>query len=342
MNTTVKAALILGLALGGSAAWAQNVKITPLGSHDGELCDRDRATIFEDPTGVRILYDAGQSVTGADDPRLGDVHVVLLSHAHGDHMGDRKLRAQNAGTCDRIETVSAAPHSTTAEIGAAKNAAFVMIIDMGNFIAKKADNIRGKPTAACGETGGSVTVPQAAPCLANVHLGGTRVVKTANAAKGVEITTIHAAHASGVSRDLLTDPEKANLALDNLTMQLGPPSGYVIVFTNGLKVYLSGDTGLHSEMKTLVNEYHKANLAVMNLGTSAVTMHAAAYAINNLVAPAAVIASHTNEASTSGGKLRPGSRTATFVSLVKGRPVHLAISGRTMEFDGSAKCVAGC
>ena len=51
--------------------FAQNVKITPLGSHAGELCARDRATIFEDPTGVRILYDAGHSVTGGDDPRLG-------------------------------------------------------------------------------------------------------------------------------------------------------------------------------------------------------------------------------------------------------------------------------
>ena len=53
------------------AAWAQNVGITPLGSHAGELCDRDRATIFEDPTGVRILYYTGQSVTGAADLRLG-------------------------------------------------------------------------------------------------------------------------------------------------------------------------------------------------------------------------------------------------------------------------------
>jgi len=51
-----------------SGAFAQNVKVTPLGSHAGELCARDRATIFEDPTGVRILYDAGQSVLGADDP----------------------------------------------------------------------------------------------------------------------------------------------------------------------------------------------------------------------------------------------------------------------------------
>ena len=47
------------LALVCAFAWhtaaAQTVKVTPLGTHTGELCDRDRATIFEDPTGVRIL-----------------------------------------------------------------------------------------------------------------------------------------------------------------------------------------------------------------------------------------------------------------------------------------------
>src|SRR5262245_34345636 len=88
------------MAIVGGDGWAQNVKITPLGSHAGELCMRDRATIFEDPTGVRILYDAGQSVTGADDPRLGRIDVVILSHAHGDHIGDQKMKALEAGTCD--------------------------------------------------------------------------------------------------------------------------------------------------------------------------------------------------------------------------------------------------
>ena len=29
------------------------------------------------------------------------------------------------------------------------------------------------------------------------------------------------------------------------------------------------------------------------------------------------------------------------MALVKGRPVYLALSGETMEFDGNAKCVAG-
>jgi len=52
------------------------VKVTPLGSHTGELCRNDRALLFEDPTGVRILYDPGRTVDETDG-RLGDVHVML-------------------------------------------------------------------------------------------------------------------------------------------------------------------------------------------------------------------------------------------------------------------------
>src|SRR5947207_8978539 len=118
---------VLALAAACPPVWGQNVKITPLGSHAGELCSRDRATLFEDPTGVRILYDAGQSVTGADDSRLGDVHVVLLSHAHSDHIGDQKLAEINAGTCAQPKLVDAGPHSTTAEIIAAKNSAMMIV-----------------------------------------------------------------------------------------------------------------------------------------------------------------------------------------------------------------------
>src|SRR5471032_762845 len=100
LRTPLRSVLVCALAAFATSAAAQNVKVTPLGSHAGELCSRDRATIFEDPTGVRILYDAGQSVTGGEDPRLGVVHVVLLSHVHGDHIGDQKMKALEAGTCD--------------------------------------------------------------------------------------------------------------------------------------------------------------------------------------------------------------------------------------------------
>jgi len=180
--------------------------------------------IIEDPTGVRILYDAGASVTGANDSRLGTVHVVLLSHAHGDHIGDRKMSAPNAGTCDKPETVSAAPNSTTAEIAAAKSAAAMMISDLGVFIGKKIENIRGKPTGACADN----VVPYAAPCLVNVQLGGKRTFKTAAATRAVEITTVPASHASNVPRALLTDPEKKNLEADDVSLALGSPSGYVV------------------------------------------------------------------------------------------------------------------
>jgi L-ascorbate metabolism protein UlaG (beta-lactamase superfamily) len=333
--------VVLALALAG-AAGAQNVKITPLGAHAGELCDRDRATVFEDATGVRILYDAGASVTGGDDPRLGAIHVVLLSHAHGDHMGDQRLKGQGAGTCARPELVSAAPHSTTAEIAAAKNSALLMMIPMANFLGRNVENIRGKPTPACPQTAGTLVAPLAEPCLAGVHIGGAQRVRPADARSAVEITAVTAAHESTVSRSLLSDPERKGLEPDNVSLTLGPSSTYVIRFTNGLVGYLSGDTGLHAEMKSIVADYHKANLMVLNLGPNAVTMHSAAHAVNEFVRPAAVIASHPNEAATVNGKVREGSRMAAFVAGVTGRPVHMALSGRTMEFDGSAKCVAGC
>ena len=138
-------AVILNVGLASSAS-AQTVKVTPLGSHAGEFCANDRALLFEDPTGVRVLYDVGRSVAGAADARLGAVHVVLLSHAHGDHIGDTRAAAPDAGTCERPTVVSAAPHSNTAEIAAAKNAAVVVSNDMGAFLGKKIRDIRGIDT----------------------------------------------------------------------------------------------------------------------------------------------------------------------------------------------------
>lgn len=47
------------------AMLATNVKITPLGSHDGGFCRFDRANVFEYPDGTRILYDADRTVASA-------------------------------------------------------------------------------------------------------------------------------------------------------------------------------------------------------------------------------------------------------------------------------------
>ena len=140
---------------------------------------------------------------------------------------------------------------------------------------------------------------------------------------------------------LLSEAQRAALSADGAGLDVGPPTGFVIKFTNGLTAYLSGDTGIHSEMKTIVNDYHKANLAVLNLGPNSGIAMSGAYAMNELVRPASVILTHPNEPVTEGGRLRPASNAAALVKQLKGT-AQLAISGRTMEFDGKGKCVAGC
>jgi L-ascorbate metabolism protein UlaG (beta-lactamase superfamily) len=336
--------IALASALPLASASAQTVKITPLGSHAGELCGNDRALLLEDPGGVRILYDAGRTVAGATDPRLGDVHVVLLTHAHGDHIGDTKAAGLDAGSCEKPETVSAAPNSNTAEIAAAKNSALIVSNDMGAFLARKVQNIRGTETPPCPTSGlgRETTVPRPSPCIGNLQLGGKRTVKLSGQAAGVQIAAVQADHSNNAPRSLLTDPEKSNLAADNLTAYVGHANGYVVAFTNGLKVYLSGDTAVMSDMKTVLKGFYKVNLAVMNMGAFAMQSEESAFAVNELIKPAAVIASHVNEKATAGGKVIAGTKTKQFMDLVKRRPVHLPLSGKTMEFDARGRCVAGC
>jgi L-ascorbate metabolism protein UlaG (beta-lactamase superfamily) len=129
---------------------------------------------------------------------------------------------------------------------------------------------------------------------------------------------------------------------NGLTAYVGPPGGYVVKFSNGLAVYLSGDTGVTAEQDIVVRRSLGAKLVVMNIGGIFSTgPQEAAYVINDLVKPNAVIVSHANEAATMGGKVQPKSKTAAFQKMVK-VPSYPSLSGRTMEFDGSAKCVSGC
>ena len=335
----------IALALAALPALAQNVKITPIGSHPGELCANDRAMVFEDPTGVRLLYDPAHNLTGGDDPRLGTIHLVLLSHMHGDHVGNLKLKAPGEGTCANSARVPA-PNSTTAEVVAAKNAALVTTRAMAGFVHNKVKAIRAggagdgsKPMDFCASL--SVTVPVAAACSSRIDMGGVFTAKAEGAAQGVEITIVYAAHVNDAPPGLLTKPQQDALKADGAILDYGPATGFVVKFTNGLTAYLSGDTAIHAEMKTVINEFHKTNLAVLNLGTNPGIYISGAHAMNELVQPASVILTHVNEPATEGGKLRPASQTARLIKQLKA-PAHLAISGRTMEFDGKGKCAAGC
>jgi hypothetical protein len=260
---------------------------------------------------------------------------------HGDHLGDLKLKAPGAGSCANSERLPA-PNSTTAEVVAAKNAAMVMTRAIGGFVGNKVEKITGgKPIGFCPQTGGATTVPVATICASQTDLGGVFVAKTAGATQGVEIAIVYASHVNNAPPALLSEAQRAQLKADGAVLEYGPATGFVVKFSNGLIAYLSGDTGIHSEMKTIVNEYHKANLTVLNLGPNPGIFYSGGHAINELLRPASVILTHANEPVTEGGKLRPASRTAAFMKLLKPAS-HLALSERTMEFDGKGKCVAGC
>ncbi|MGM0769606.1 MAG: MBL fold metallo-hydrolase [Pseudomonadota bacterium] len=320
-RTGLIATLAVGLTLAsGQGAAEEGVKVTPLGSHDGEFCGRDRALVLEDPNGTRILYDAGRTVAGPEDPRLGDIDVILVSHMHGDHVGDQRIREINAGTCDAPDTsVGTLPQSNTVDIAVKKDARIVTGSEMPAFFAAKLKEAGADPA-------NSVLV----------RFGGQ------TDAGGVRITTVPAAHSNGVSPSFLTGPLAEHLQAAGVGASVGPPTGYVLTFSNGLVVYLSGDTGITAEQKLVVNDHYGAKLAVMNIGDTFTTgPKEAAYVVNELLRPNAVIASHANEAATRDGKVQGGTRTALFTELAT-VPVHVPLSGQTMVFYGNGRCVSGC
>jgi L-ascorbate metabolism protein UlaG (beta-lactamase superfamily) len=296
------------------------VKITPLGSHDGEFCARDRAMVFEDPDGTRILYDAGFTVRGPNDPRLGKIDAVLLSHVHGDHIGPAHQPAANAGACGNPDfSVNVAPNSNTVNIAVGKNAKLMVGAELGSFFAAKMKSAGGSPAQ-----------------VQLVRFGAMAKVG------GVRVATVPAVHTNGLPPEFLDKNLGDALRANGLTAYVGPPNGYVLAFTNGLVIYLSGDTGITAEQELVVRRYYKANLAVINIGDVFSTGPTeAAYVIDELVRPNAAIASHANEVATQGGKVLPGTRTDAFMKAVK-VPAYVPLSGKTMTFDGSGKCVSGC
>jgi L-ascorbate metabolism protein UlaG (beta-lactamase superfamily) len=235
-------------------------------------------------------------------------------------LGDQHADAANAGDCDKPEfAIKVTPNSNSVNIVVGKKAKFLVGGEMAQFLAQKVKAAGGDPKQ-----------------VQLVRFGAMRKVG------GVSIASVPAVHSNGLSPAFLEKEHAEALQANGLTAYVGPPGGYVVSFTNGLVVYLSGDTGITAEQDLVVRRFYKANLAVLNIGGTFTTGPTeAAYVINEMVKPKSVIASHANEVATKDGKLLPGTRTETFKNAVT-VPVHLPLSGKTMAFDGSGACVSGC
>jgi L-ascorbate metabolism protein UlaG (beta-lactamase superfamily) len=316
----IAAVLMLVTLLHGPAARAADVKITPLGSQQGEFCQLDRALILQDPDGTRVLYDPGRTVAGADDPRLGKIDAVLVSHMHGDHVGDKHISAVGEGACKATKfPVKSLPNTNTVNIALAKNAKIITGSEMPKFFAGKLKALGGDPKNS-----------------QLVRFGAQRMIG------GITVTTVPAVHSNGISGHMIGGELGDMLNAAGLTAYAGPPTGYVLTFSNGLVVYLSGDTGITAEQEIVVRDHYQAKLVVINIGDTFTTGPAeAAWVVNKMIKPAAVIVSHANQPSTEGGKVIAGTRVDEFIKMSK-VPVHVPLSGRDMSFNGKGKCTAGC
>jgi len=270
------------------------------------------------------------------------VHVILLSHAHSDHIGTRRDRG---GTCAAPAMGPANANSNVASIAALKNSVVMTATETNTFLALKIQGIRGSPTAACSAAGfdSETTVPVAAPCTASIGVSGSRLIRRGGAADSVRITAVQASHPNNLPEALFEPP--------------GPPAGtspygglalgFVVRFTNGLTAYLTGDTGIFGDMGQVIAKFYHPNLVVMNIGPggngpTSIGPEDASNAIVHLVRPVTVMPSHVGEQATSGGALRANTWTERFVRNVRDfTNVVLPLSDITFTFDGEGRCT-GC
>jgi L-ascorbate metabolism protein UlaG (beta-lactamase superfamily) len=328
-------ALLLGFAstptYADTAANNGDVIITPLGAVEGEFCALDRAMIFEDPTGVRILIQPGRTVSGSDDPRLGDVHVILLGHTHGDHIGD-----QIDIGCDGSGGTSLAPTGipNIAEIAAGKNSAMLVGGEIVFWLQDRTAAAFGAPVGGCGASGltNLTEVSRTSPCADTLRPGASRELQLDGVPTGVRVSTVAVPHSNGIPA-----PFVDGTLPFGLTGYAGTETGYVIRFSNGLSVFWTADSGFFLDMQ-LFSKFYGVNLAVVHIG-DIFTMgpDEAAFAVNKLIKPRSVIVQHANEIATTGGVVNPGTRTERFIQQSR-KPTFVPLSGVPIVCDGHGKC----
>lgn len=323
-------------ALGMLPAQAQ-VTITSLGSVPGELCALDRAMLLQDPSGLNILIQPGRTANVADLAGV-DVDVILLDHAHGDHMGNQYKVA-----CNGSGGTNQAPFPTIVQIAAAKNSAVLTGGELWDWI-KERLAAYGEPVVGIGECGNDpertdTGTSRTAACSSVLRPGATRHIWKDGAPTGVRISTVAVPHSNGIDGHFVAGGSAATSALpEGLYGYGGTETGFVIRFSNGLSVFWSGDSGFFGDMR-LFSEYYGVNLAIMHIG-DIFTMgpDEAAFAVNKLIKPRTVIPTHVNEIATANGVVQPGTKTARFVSQVKRAKVIIPTSGDVISCDGKGRC----
>lgn len=100
--------------------------------------------------------------------------------------------------------------------------------------------------------------------------------------EGIKFTMVEAFHSAGAQ---LTGFQGTNRFV-------GEAVGYIIEFENGLKIYHAGDTSLMGDMKSIIGEFYKPDIAILPIG-GVFTMgpEEAAYACK-LIRPKIVIPEH--------------------------------------------------
>ena len=102
---------------------------------------------------------------------------------------------------------------------------------------------------------------------------------------GIQISGVHCEHSSS---EIVATADGGVKGRD-----IGDPIGFVVVFENGFTTYIASDTGLCSDLKLVIGDYYKPDLAILNICGGGFTMggDSAAYAVK-MINPRYVIPAH--------------------------------------------------